>query len=61
VNVPIRLTHTMIADLVAAQRPTVTAALSSLERNGVIGRTASGWRLRGNQPLELADVSPPAG
>ena len=57
VTVPVRLTHTVIADLVAARRPTVSAALGSLERQGVVSRMPGGWRLHGSPPIELEDVT----
>jgi len=34
IHVPLRLTHDLIAQLVGAQRPTVTTALSDLQRDG---------------------------
>jgi CRP/FNR family transcriptional regulator, cyclic AMP receptor protein len=50
VVVPIRLTHAVLADLVAARRPTVTSALSELTSRGVIEPLAVGWRLLGDAP-----------
>ena len=47
VTLPIRLTHAILADLVAAQRPTVSAAIGVLERAGALSRTPEGWRLHG--------------
>jgi CRP/FNR family transcriptional regulator, cyclic AMP receptor protein len=55
---PIRLTHTVLADLVAARRPTVTSALSDLSRRGVVRLADDGWLLTGEVPGELLDVSP---
>jgi CRP-like cAMP-binding protein len=53
VLLPLRLTHTLLADLVAARRPTVSAAVSSLERAGELSRQPGGtWLLRGAQPGE---------
>jgi CRP-like cAMP-binding protein len=57
VLVPLHLTHSILADLVAAQRPTVSAALGSLERAGLITRTHDGWRLAGSAPVELAGLT----
>ena len=49
---PGRLTHTLIAELVAARRPTVSAALAALERSGEVSRLPDGgWLLHGNPPL----------
>lgn len=46
-----RLTHTLIAQLVAARRPTVSAATAALERSGERRRLADGmWLLRGRPP-----------
>lgn len=49
--VPIRLTHRMLADLVAAGRPTVSTAMSELTRRGlVMPMDRGGWVLLGNPP-----------
>jgi hypothetical protein len=48
--VPLRLTHTVLADLVAARRPTVTSALSDLSRRGLVRAVAEGWLLSGPPP-----------
>ncbi|MGH2850352.1 MAG: Crp/Fnr family transcriptional regulator [Solirubrobacteraceae bacterium] len=61
VTLPLKLTHPVLADLVAAQRPTVSAALGVLERNGAVTRTRDGWRLHGSQPSELSAVTAKAG
>jgi CRP-like cAMP-binding protein len=50
--VPLRLTHTVLSDLVAARRPTVTSALSELARQGVVRAIREGWLLSGNPPGE---------
>ena len=54
--VPLRLTHTLLADLVAARRPTVTSALSDLTRRGLIRQTGEEWILSGEPPRELLDI-----
>jgi CRP/FNR family transcriptional regulator, cyclic AMP receptor protein len=51
VLVPMRLTHAILGDVVAARRPTVTAALASLEREGLVAQTEEGWLLAG-PPVE---------
>jgi CRP-like cAMP-binding protein len=52
VLLPVRLTHTLIAELVAARRPTVSAALAALERSGDVSREPDGaWLLHGRPPL----------
>lgn len=53
VFVPLRLTQTVLAELVAARRPTVSAAIGVLERDGQLTRTAEGWLLHGSPPGEL--------
>jgi CRP-like cAMP-binding protein len=58
VLVPIKLTHSVLAELVAAQRPTVSAALSLLERDRRITRTGAGWTLHGTAPGEPQASSP---
>jgi hypothetical protein len=57
--VPFRLTHTLLADLVAARRPTVTSALSDLSRRGLISSRAEEWVLFGDPPRELLDIDGP--
>jgi CRP/FNR family cyclic AMP-dependent transcriptional regulator len=65
VMVPLRLTHTVLSDLVAARRPTVTSALSELARRGVVRAVDEGWLLSGDPPGGLQDareiVPEPAG
>ena len=56
VIVPLRLTHALLAELVAARRPTVTSALSALAREGTVRSLDNGWLLSGNPPGELAYV-----
>jgi CRP-like cAMP-binding protein len=50
VLLPLRLTHTVLADLVAARRPTVTTALSDLSKRGLIRPVDDGWLLLGEAP-----------
>ncbi len=50
VLLPFRLTHAVLADLVAAQRPTVTSALSDLCRRGMVRAIDEGWLLAGDPP-----------
>jgi CRP/FNR family cyclic AMP-dependent transcriptional regulator len=56
VLVPLRLTHSVLADLIAARRPTVSSALADLSRRGVLAATAEGWHLSGEPPRELYDL-----
>jgi len=53
VLVPARLTHALLADLVAARRPTVTSALSQLARRGRLRQVEGGWLLLGGPPALL--------
>jgi CRP/FNR family transcriptional regulator, cyclic AMP receptor protein len=53
VLLPLRLTHRVLADLVAARRPTVTTALSDLTRRGVVEHRDEGWLLLGEPPGEI--------
>jgi hypothetical protein len=55
-----RLTHSVLADLVAARRPTVTTALSDLSRRGMVRTDGETWVLFGDAPGELADFDPAA-
>jgi CRP/FNR family cyclic AMP-dependent transcriptional regulator len=50
VMLPLKLTHALLADLVAARRPTVTSALSDLTRRGLLRQTDDGWMLFGQSP-----------
>jgi hypothetical protein len=52
---PLRLTHSLLADLVAARRPTVTSALSELSRRGLVRFHQDVWVLSGSPPIELGD------
>jgi CRP-like cAMP-binding protein len=45
VALELRLTHALIALLVGARRPTVTATLNALEKKGIIKRSGGGWLL----------------
>lgn len=56
VALPLRLTHDMLADLAAAQRPTVTSALSDLGRRGLVESVGGEWLLHGEPPGELLEL-----
>jgi CRP/FNR family cyclic AMP-dependent transcriptional regulator len=51
-HVPLRLTHATLAQLVGAQRPSVTSALRSLEERGLLSRVphGGGFLLLGGPP-----------
>ncbi|HLW94720.1 MAG TPA: helix-turn-helix domain-containing protein [Solirubrobacteraceae bacterium] len=57
VLLPVPLTHALLADLVAAQRPTVSAAIGALQREGSVERVDGGWMLHGSPPGELVTPS----
>ena len=57
VLVPMRLTHAILADLLAARRPTISGALGSLEREGRLSHTPGGWLLYGAPPGEMAAIA----
>ena len=50
VALPLRLTHELLADLVAAQRPSVTLSLQHLERDGRLARRDGVMYLLGDPP-----------
>jgi CRP/FNR family transcriptional regulator, cyclic AMP receptor protein len=54
---PLRLTHGTLAELVGAQRPSVTLALQELERAGRVSRDQrGGWIVAGAPPAALDRV-----
>lgn len=56
-----RLTHAVLADLVAARRPTVTSALTELSRSGQVRSSGDQWILLGERPGELdANLAEPS-
>jgi CRP/FNR family cyclic AMP-dependent transcriptional regulator len=60
VVVPLHLTHAILADLVAARRPTVSSAVSELARAGLVRSVAEGWLLIGEPPGRLSPSDAPA-
>jgi CRP-like cAMP-binding protein len=57
-----RLTHTQLSEIVAAQRPSVTIALTRLEGSGRLGRIGKdGWLLRGPEPPYLRPLAEQTG
>jgi CRP/FNR family transcriptional regulator, cyclic AMP receptor protein len=58
VEVPLRLSHRMLGDLVSAQRPSVTTALKVLANRGLIEpRVGGGWILKGEPPERLGALT----
>jgi hypothetical protein len=53
----LRLTHAVLADLVAARRPTVTTALSDLAKRGVLKTDGETWVLSGEAPRDLLAIT----
>jgi CRP/FNR family transcriptional regulator, cyclic AMP receptor protein len=58
VLLPLALTHTVLADLVAARRPTVTTTLTELAREELVIPVDGGWLLLAEPPGELLALSP---
>jgi hypothetical protein len=59
VLLPVRLTHRVLGRLIGARRPSVTTAVGSLERRGLLTRQAAGgWLLHGSPPAALERVAP---
>jgi CRP/FNR family transcriptional regulator, cyclic AMP receptor protein len=57
-HLPLRLTHSILAELLAARRPTVTTALTQLKRRGAISSDGvDGWVLHGAPPHELSQLT----
>jgi CRP-like cAMP-binding protein len=61
IRIPLRLTHQLLADLVASRRPSVTSALQQLGRDGYISKLGEAWLLHGEPPMELYEVERAAG
>jgi CRP/FNR family transcriptional regulator, cyclic AMP receptor protein len=57
---PLRLTHTVLADLVAAQRPTVSVALSEMALREILLSTPNGWLLLAPPPEDLLTPREPS-
>jgi CRP/FNR family transcriptional regulator, cyclic AMP receptor protein len=55
---PLRLTHTVLADLVAARRPTVSSAIAELVKHELIESNPDSWLLKGEPPGELVELGP---
>ena len=55
-SLSLRLTHTVLADLVAARRPTVTAALSELAEQNLLTLRDNVWLISGHPPGELLEL-----
>jgi CRP/FNR family cyclic AMP-dependent transcriptional regulator len=60
IRIPLRLTHQLLADLVASRRPSVTSGLAQLTREGLITKVGDAWLLHGEPPVELVVLDPVA-
>lgn len=60
IEIPVPLTHRILAELVAARRPSVSTALGKLQAQGILTRYEDGWRLRGPVPSEFENLEAPA-
>jgi hypothetical protein len=56
VILPLNVSHSVLADLVAAQRPSVTGALGKLGERGLVHTVEGGWLLCGEPPGELLEL-----
>ena len=57
VELRLNMTHALLAEVVAAERPSVTLALSTLRERGLVERDADhAWHLHGAPPGELGDL-----
>lgn len=56
IHVPVRLTHAMLGELIAARRPTVTKALGELADRGLVSWNGEDWLLSGGPPSELDEI-----
>ena len=56
VVVELRLSHSVLADLLAAQRPSVTGSLRTLSDQGLVRPLRGGWLLCGDPPVELLEL-----
>jgi len=57
VAIEVPLTHALLAELVAARRPTVSTAMSALAREGKVERNGGSWLLRDGPPDELSELA----
>src|SRR5258708_22592308 len=61
VSRPLRLTHALLAELVAARRPTATNALPMLSKRGLVRPTDHRWPRAGEGPAQPDNLSRIAG
>lgn len=56
IRIPLRLRHHHLAAAVCAQRPSVSKALSELQRRGLLDAARDAWVLHGDPPEEYAEL-----
>ncbi|HWD64247.1 MAG TPA: helix-turn-helix domain-containing protein [Solirubrobacteraceae bacterium] len=56
VTLPLSLSHSLLADLIAAQRPSVTGALGKLYERGLVTPADRGWLLTSGPPGEFLEI-----
>ena len=56
---PLPLTHSVLSELVAARRPSVSMTLSEMAKLKLVRRVPEGWLLSGKPPGELSALHPP--
>jgi CRP-like cAMP-binding protein len=54
VQIPVPLTHCLLAELVGARRPSVSTVVSRLQSRGLLIQEPGGWRISGTVPPEYA-------
>lgn len=57
IEIPVPLTHRILAELVAARRPSVSTALAKLQEREVLRRSERGWQLHGPVPPEFGHLA----
>jgi hypothetical protein len=57
IDIPVPLTHRILAELVAARRPSVSTALAKLQQQGVLTRHDRTWRLHGPPPTDFGRLA----
>jgi hypothetical protein len=56
VTLPLNLSHSLLADLIAAQRPSVTGALGKLYERDLVSQVDRGWLLTSAPPGEFLEI-----
>jgi len=56
IHVDVPLTHSLLSELVAARRPSVTTALTNLSELGILRRDGEDWLLKGPAPAGFEEL-----